>query len=139
MKKALSFFINFLASLGYILITVLLMSAVSFFIISYKISKEEIENPYCNLENQDLSLDIFFDEITLYTYEIKCNTMYVNLFFNDNINKEAAVSVLLTLQNQLKENNIQINTQVTCEGSGLSKPLFASLNIKNDGITYIGG
>ncbi len=138
-KKVWNKIYRFLAKLGYISLQLTCMIILAFFLVSLKLVKEEVKNPYCRIENQKIKLELNYDSIDYYTYEIHCNTLNTELYLMDTIDKSKAISLLLEIKQQLEKEQLTIITHFTIYGSLLENVMYANLNLGYEGISYIGG
>lgn len=118
---------------------VMVMLLISFFVISIKLVKEDSPNPYCKVSNQDTNLELDYKEIDYYTYEVDCNTLMVEVYLIDSIDKFDAVALLVQIKQQLENSNYSIMTHFTLNGKKLTNTMYANLNLGHDGISYVGG
>lgn len=130
---------KFLAKTGFVFLQLSGMIIVAFFLVSLKLVKEEVKNPYCRIENQNVKLELNYDSIDYYTYEIHCNTLNTEIYLMDSIGKNQAISLLIEIKQQLENEQIQILTHFTIYGVQLENVIYANLNLGYEGISYIGG
>ncbi|CCZ85171.1 unknown [Firmicutes bacterium CAG:631] len=130
---------KFLAKTGFVFLQLSGMIIVAFFLVSLKLVKEEVKNPYCRIENQNVKLELNYDSIDYYTYEIHCNTLNTEIYLMDSIGKNQAISLLIEIKQQLENEQIQILTHFTIYGAQLENVIYANLNLGYEGISYIGG
>lgn len=130
---------KFLAKTGFVFLQLSGMIIVAFFLVSLKLVKEEVKNPYCRIENQNVKLELNYDSIDYYTYEIHCNTLNTEIYLMDSIGKNQAISLLIEIKQQLENEQIQILTHFTIYGAQLENVFYANLNLGYEGISYIGG
>ncbi len=130
---------KFLAKTGFVFLQLSGMIIVAFFLVSLKLVKEEVKNPYCRIENQNVKLELNYDSIDYYTYEIHCNTLNTEIYLMDSIGKNQAISLLIEIKQQLENEQIQILTHFTIYGTQLENVIYANLNLGYEGISYIGG
>lgn len=130
---------RFLANLGYSLMQLMVMLLISFFVISIKLVREDSPNPYCKVSNQNTNLELDYKEIDYYTYEVDCNTLMVEVYLIDSIDKFDAVALLVQIKQQLENSNYSIMTHFTLNGKKLTNTMYANLNLGHDGISYVGG
>ena len=52
---------KFLAKTGFVFLQLSGMIIVAFFLVSLKLVKEEVKNPYCRIENQNVKLELNYD------------------------------------------------------------------------------
>ena len=107
---------KFLAKTGFVFFQLSGMIIVAFFLVSLKLVKEEVKNPYCRIENQNVKLELNYDSIDYYTYEIHCNTLNTEIYLMDSIGKNQAISLLIEIKQQLENEQIQILTHFTIYG-----------------------
>ena len=55
-------------------------------------------------------------EIISYDYEFKCNTLYLDLTLDEDITKEGAKVLLISLSSYYDEINYNVDTQITVKG-----------------------
>ena len=114
------------------------MLVIAFFLVSLKLVKEEIPNPYCKVSNQKIELELHYEMIDYYTYDIHCNTLNVEVFLIESATKEDAVALLLQIKDKLEDDKLSIMTHVMVCGNQLEDVIYASLNLGYEGISYIG-
>ncbi len=115
------------------------MLVIAFFLVSLKLVKEDIPNPYCKVSNQKIELELHYEMIDYYTYDIHCNTLNVEVFLIESATKEDAVALLLQIKDKLEDDKLSIMTHVMVCGNQLEDVIYASLNLGYEGISYIGG
>ena len=97
---------KFLAKTGFVFLQLSGMIIVAFFLVSLKLVKEEVKNPYCRIENQNVKLELNYDSIDYYTYEIHCNTLNTEIYLMDSIGKNQAISLLIEIKQQLENSEV---------------------------------
>ncbi len=116
-----------------------LMLVLSFFVISVKLVNEKSPNPYCIVANQNITLELHYDAIDYYTYEIECNTLMAEIYLLDHIDKKQAVALLVQIKQQLEDHQMKIMTHFTLNGENLKNVMYANLNLGHEGLSYVGG
>ena len=115
----------------------LLIILFSIVLVSYKISKEKVNNPYCicNYEEETIILD--YNEIINYQYMFECSTLYFTMEVIPSLNKHEILSLLLTIANEIKHyecfTHFEVNSQT------LEKTLYVSIDLNDLSISYVGG
>lgn len=115
-----------------------LLLLVSMGIVSYKLKIEEVINPYCYLENEQLSIQIYHDNIIGFSYQFDCNTLKMEIEIEKNLTKDEIIAILMDIKNQFENNNLFYKTHVILSSESLTTYIFANLNLGNDGIIFIG-
>ena len=108
---------NFSSKVGFSLfiITVMFIGAVSLVSITQR-GKVYYGNR-CNTQlNQQAISYLNQEEVISYDYELKCNTLYLDLTLEDSITKENAKALLVRISSYYNSINYSTNTQVTLKG-----------------------
>ncbi len=126
----------FIGNIGKILSLVCLFIIVATLIVSFKLSKENVDNPFC-LNNYDESqpINLEYQEILNYDYHYQCSTLYFEIIVIDNLNKNQTISLLISIGQQLKDYNCFTHFQV--EGVGLEKVLYATIDLQTQELNYV--
>lgn len=120
-------------SLTYMSLLILLSTGI----ISLKVSKEDNSNPFCSNKylNEDIKLE--YKEIKRYEYRYDCSTMYFDLFVDESLNIKEILSLLVSIGKQLKD--YECFTHFEIFSDSLDKPIYATINLKTQEISYVGG
>lgn len=115
---------------------VLTLFIVSFLIITFKISKENIKNPFCKnlLDNEVIILN--HEEIKKYEYKYDCSTLYFIIEVDESLNKEMISSLLLSIGKELKEYDCFTHFEI--HSASLSKTIYAVINLKTNELSIVG-
>ena len=57
------------------------------------------------------------EEIIAYDYELNCNTLYLDLNVNDDLNEKQIKTVIIRISNYYKEINFSVDTQIIIKNS----------------------
>ena len=106
-------------------------------IVSLKFSKEDTSNPFCNSKYIDDEVILNYKEIIKYNYKYDCSTMYFDLFVDEKLSKDEILSLLLSIGKQLKD--YECFTHFEIFSDSLAKPMYASINLKKQEVSYVSG
>ena len=129
--------IKIISTLGKCACFVLLLFLLSSIIISIKISKESVVNPFCANDYNGEKISLEYKEIKEYKYEYDCSTMYFTIHLIDGINKKEAIALLTSIAVDLKD--YEFFTHFELHSSGFEKVMFAVIDLKTTSISYVGG
>ena len=127
--------LSFLGVLGKICCYIISLILIAMIIVSYKISLEETNNPYCLNVYQDEVISLEYEEIIEYTYKFECSTLYFDIKVIDNIDKNEIISLLIMIANDISE--YECFTHFTIINNTLNNPLYASIDLKTMQVSYV--
>jgi len=109
---------NFSAKAGLclFLLTVMFVGAVSLVSITQK-GKVYYGNRCSSKLNEKALSYLKQEEIISYDYELKCNTLYLDLVLDDFVTKENAKALLVRLSSYYENINYNIDIQITLKNS----------------------
>lgn len=129
---------RFLYKSGYVVLTLSILLLFSMGIVSYKLKGEKSINPYCLLDKNQSLLPIQHEKIVSYSYSFSCNTLELEIEVMDDVKKDEIITVLLDLKKMFEEQSIFYPTHVIVSSNQLQQYIFATLNLGNEGILFIG-
>ena len=108
---------RFFANAGFSLFILMIMfvGAISLVAITQKGKINYGNRCHCTLDDSVISY-LNQKEIIAYDYELKCNTLYLDLVLEDNTTKDTAKSLLIRLSSHYKDIGYNVNTQITLKG-----------------------
>lgn len=95
---------------------IMFVSAVSLVAITQKGKINYGNRCKCSL-NENVISYLNQKEIISYDYDLKCNTLYLDLFLEENTTKETAKSILVRLSSYYKTIEYNVDTQITLKGA----------------------
>ena len=128
--------LKFLSKISQAICFALLLLFFSTAIVSYKISKEEVVNPFCNNKYQDININLEYKEIDECSYKFVCSTLYVYMDVNKSLTKEEILSLLLSISIDL---SLDCYIHYEVNSDSLEKTLYASYNNNHKELSYGGG
>ena len=97
------------------LLCIMFIGAISIFSLTQK--GKVYYGKRCNSTMNIDSIDYLNqNEVIAYDYELKCNTLYIDLTLIDTITKENAKALLLRISSYYKNINYTTDTQITLKG-----------------------
>ena len=130
-------FINVTLSIAKSVTFIAMLALLSTGIISLKLSKEDASNPFCENKYSNEKIELNYKEIIKYEYKFDCSTMYFDLFVDEKLSKDEILSLLLSIGKQLKD--YECFTHFEIFSDSLAKPIYASINLKKQEVSYVGG
>ncbi len=105
--------------------------------VSYKLSKENVTNPFCFNKYDNEVIQLNYPEIKKYDYYFECSTLYIQLEVDAALSKEQILSLLLSIGNDLKE--YKCFTHFCIDSEQFNKTMYATINLKTNEMSYVGG
>ena len=68
--------LKFLSKISQVICFTLLLLFISLVLVSYRISKEKVVNPFCNNKYENININLEYKEINEYSYKFSCSTLY---------------------------------------------------------------
>jgi len=121
---------NFSVKAGLVMFiwTIMLVSAIAIFSLTQK--GKVYYGDRCISSMDQTAIDYLNqDEIISYDYEFNCNTLYLDLYVEDSLNKDQIIALLVRISSHYDSIEINFDTQVTIKNA--SYLILASLI--NDG------
>lgn len=109
---------HFLAKCGLVIFIYFLMFVGSVSLVSLTQKGKVYYGNRCNsiLNNQAIEY-LKQDEIIAYDYELNCNTLYLDLNVDDELNESKIKALLVRIASYYEEINYDIDTQITIKNS----------------------
>ncbi len=129
--------LRFIGNIGKCLTMIIFLFGVAILCVSIKLSKENVANPFCLNQYENENLQFNYQEIKNYDYYFQCSTLYIELEVDESLTKEQILSLIVSIGNDLKEYNCFTHFQV--DSNSLNKSLYATINLKTNEMSYVGG
>lgn len=128
--------LKFLSKISQVICFTLLLLFISLVLVSYRISKEKVVNPFCNNKYENININLEYKEINEYSYKFSCSTLYVYMNVNQSLTKEEILSLLLSISIDL---SLDCYIHYEVNSDSLDKNLYASYNNNYKELSYVGG
>lgn len=119
-----------------IFLTVFTIITASVLIISFKISKERINNPFCQNKYENVNIVLDYEEIKKYEFNYDCSTMYFVIYVDESLTIDEIKSLLLTIGLDLSEYDTFTHFEI--HSDSLRKTIYAVINLKTNELSIVG-
>ena len=117
-------------------LTIFIIFIISVLIISFKISKERVSNPYCQNKYTNENVVLEYKEIIKYELSYDCSTMYFIIYVNDNLSIDEIKSLLLSIGQELCDYDCFTHFEI--HSDSLRKTIYATIDLKTNELSIVG-
>ena len=104
------------AGLSFFVLTIMIIGSISLVSITQKGTVYYGNRCVSNLDNSIIEY-LNQKEVISFDYELKCNTLYLELILDDSITQETAKALLIRISAYYESINYNVNTQISVKGN----------------------